>query len=157
MHHCFEIYGVMWFKEGWVVWRCSETLRFWIITIDRTWSLAAFENERLTSQMVWLPLKGNLGNSVCFSNSAFDSWVRKIRWRRDRLPTPVFLGFPCGSPGKESACNVGDLDSNPGLGRSPGEGNNFPLQYSGLVNSLDCRVHGVTKSQTQWATYTLTQ
>ena len=37
------------------------------------------------------------------------SWVRKIHWRRDRLPTPVFLGFPCGSAGKESACNVGDL------------------------------------------------
>ena len=38
-----------------------------------------------------------------------DSWVGKIRWRRDRLPTPVFLAFPCGSPAKESACNVGDL------------------------------------------------
>ena len=38
-----------------------------------------------------------------------DSWVRKICWRRDRLPTPVFLGFPGGSDGKESACNVGDL------------------------------------------------
>ena len=37
------------------------------------------------------------------------SWVRKICWRRDRLPTPVFLGFPCGSAGKESACNVGNL------------------------------------------------
>ena len=39
----------------------------------------------------------------------------KIHWRRDRLPTPVFLGFPCGSAGKESACNVGDLGSIPGL------------------------------------------
>ena len=43
-------------------------------------------------------------------------------WRRDRLPTPVFLGFPCGSAGKESACDVGDLGSIPGLQRSPGEG-----------------------------------
>ena len=51
----------------------------------------------------------------------FDSWVWKIPWRRDRLPTPVFLGFPCGSAGKESACNVGDLGSIPGLGRSPGK------------------------------------
>ena len=51
----------------------------------------------------------------------FDSWVRKIHWRRDRLPTPVFLRFPCGSAGKESACNVGDLGLIPGLGRSPGE------------------------------------
>ena len=48
----------------------------------------------------------------------FDSWVRKILWRRDRLPTPVFLGFPCGSAGKESACNAGDLGLIPGLGRS---------------------------------------
>ena len=52
----------------------------------------------------------------------FDSWVRKIPWRRDRLPTPVFLGFPCGSDGKESTCNAGDLGSVPQLGRSPGGG-----------------------------------
>ena len=45
--------------------------------------------------------------------------------RRDRLPTPVFLGFPCGSAGKESTCNVGDLVLIPGLGRSPGEGKGF--------------------------------
>ena len=56
----------------------------------------------------------------------FDSWIRKICWRRDRLPIPVFLGFPCGSAGKESACNVGDLGSIPGLGISPGEGKGLP-------------------------------
>ena len=78
----------------------------------------------------------------------FDSWVRKIHWRRDRLPTPVFLGFPCGSAGKESTCNAGDLGSIPGLGRCPGEGNNYPLHYSGLENSMDCIVHGVSKRQT---------
>ena len=69
--------------------------------------------------------------------------------RRDRLPSPVLLNFPCGSAGKESVCNVGDIGSTPGLGRSPGEGKGYPLQYSGLENSMDCRVHGVTKSQTQ--------
>ena len=52
----------------------------------------------------------------------FNSWVGEIHWRRDRLLTPIFLGFPCGSAGKESACNVGDLSSIPGLGRCPGEG-----------------------------------
>ena len=67
----------------------------------------------------------------------FNSWVRKILWRRDRLPTPVFSGFPCGSAGKESACNVGDLGLIPGLGRSPGEGKDYPLQYSGLENCMD--------------------
>ena len=56
--------------------------------------------------------------------------------------------FPCGSAGKESACNAGDLGSIPGLGRSPGEGKGYPIQYSGLENSVDCIVHGVAKSQT---------
>ena len=46
-------------------------------------------------------------------------------------------GFPGGSAGKESACNVGDLGSVPGLGRSPGEKSGYPLQYSGLENSMD--------------------
>ena len=55
-------------------------------------------------------------------------------WRKDRLLTPIFLGFPGGSDGKESACNVGDLGSIPGLGRSPGEGHGNPLQDSGLEN-----------------------
>ena len=59
------------------------------------------------------------------------------------------MGFPCGSAGKESACNVGGLGLIPGLGRSPGEGKDYPLQYSDLDNSMDCIAHGVTKSQTQ--------
>ena len=70
-------------------------------------------------------------------------------WRRDRLPTPIFLGFLCSSAGKESACNVGDPSTIPGLGRSPGERKGYPLQYSGLENSMDCIVHiGVAKSWT---------
>ena len=56
----------------------------------------------------------------------------KICWRKERLPTPVFLGFPCVSAGKESASNAGDLSLIPGLGRSPGEGKGYPLQCSGL-------------------------
>ena len=67
----------------------------------------------------------------------FSSWVRKICWRRDRLPTPVFLSFPGGSAGKESACNAWDLGLIPGLGRSPGEGIGCPLQCSYLENSMD--------------------
>ena len=58
-------------------------------------------------------------------------------------------GFSCGSSGKESACNFGDLGLIPGLGRSPGEGRGYPLQYSGLENSMDCIVHGVAKSWTR--------
>ena len=67
----------------------------------------------------------------------------------ERLPTPVFLGFPYGSAGKESTCNAEDQGSIPGLGRFPGEGKGYPLQYSGLENSMDCIVHGVSKSWTQ--------
>ena len=86
------------------------------------------------------------------------------------------MGFPDSSVGKESTCNAGDLGSIPGLGRSPGEGIDYPLQYSGaslvaqlvknlpamwetwvrslgwedpLENSMDCIDHGVTKSQTR--------
>ena len=77
-----------------------------------------------------------------------NSWVRKICWRRDRLPTPVFLGFPCGSAGKESTCNAGDLGLIPGLGRSPGEGKDCPLQCSGLENSIDWIDNGVAKNWT---------
>ena len=55
------------------------------------------------------------------------------------------MGFPCGSAGKESTCNVGDLDSIPGLGRSPGEGKDYPLQYSGVENSMDCIIMGLKR------------
>ena len=64
---------------------------------------------------------GDLGSILGTESS------RKVCWRRGRLPTPLFLGFPGGSAGKESACNVGDLRSIPGLARSPGEGNIYPL------------------------------
>ena len=63
------------------------------------------------------------------------------------------MGFPCGSAGKESTCNAGDLGSVPGLGRSHGEGKVYPLQYSGLENSMGYIVHGVAKSQTQLSTF----
>ena len=72
------------------------------------------------------------------------------------------MDFPCGTAGKESACNAGDLSSIPGLGRSRGEGKGYPLQYSDLENYKDCIVHGVAKSQiwlwvTHWVTYTFTK
>ena len=72
------------------------------------------------------------------------------------LPIPVFLGFSYGSASKESAYNERDLGSIPGLGRSPGEGKDYLLQYSGLENSIDCIVHGVTKNRTGLSNFTLT-
>ena len=61
----------------------------------------------------------------------------------------IWQGFPGGSADKESTCNAGDLGLVPGLGRFPGEGKGYPLQYSGLENSMDCIAYGATKSQTQ--------
>ena len=66
-----------------------------------------------------------------------------IRYRKN-----IEKKFPCGSASKESAHGVGNLGSIPGMGRSPGEGKGYPLQYSVLENSMDCIVHRVTKSQT---------
>ena len=68
----------------------------------------------------------------------------------------LYGGFLCGSAGKESPCNPGDLGLIPGLGRSPGEGKGYPLQYSSLENSIDCIVHGVSKSQTQLSDFHFT-
>ena len=75
--------------------------------------------------------------------------IGDVTLEKDRLPTPVFLGFCLGSAGKESAFSEGDLGLIPGLGRSAGEGKGYPLQYSGLENSMDCIVHGVAKNRTR--------
>ena len=67
----------------------------------------------------------------------------------ENIPNIASIRLPCGSAGKESVCNAGDLGLIPGLGRFPGEGKeNAPLQHPGLENSMDCIVHGVTKSRT---------
>ena len=164
-------------------------------------------NGRLPWWLRWL--------KICLQcrRPGLDRWVRKIPWRREWQPTPVFvpgefhgqsrlvcyslwackvshdwatnthfsnsdvkgsrsvmsdslrpyglyaykvplsmeISFTCGSAGKESACSAGDLGLITGLGRSPGEGKGYSLQYSGLENSRDCTVYGVAKSWTwQW-------
>ena len=78
-------------------------------------------------------------------------WLKQLRTHTSQFGFSSPLGFPCGSAGKESACNVGHLGLVPGLGRFPGEGKGYPLQYSGLENSMDCIVHGIAKSDmTEW-------
>ena len=84
----------------------------------------------------------------------FDSWVRKTYCSTVQYPTP---GFLCGSAGKESAYSAGHLGSIPGLGRSPGEGKGYSVQYSGLENFMDCRVRGVAKRRTRLSDFTFTQ
>ena len=71
---------------------------------------------------------------LCVSHSTFHSFINSSH---EHLLSTFYVGFPGGSDGKVSACNVGDPDSIPGLGRSPGEGNGNPLQYSCLANSMD--------------------
>ena len=83
----------------------------------------------------------------------FNPWVRKIPWRRDGLPTPVFMRFPGSSDGKESACNTGDPGLIPGFRRSPGGGHGNLLQCSCLENPMDRGAGGLQsvgsqKSQT---------
>ena len=97
------------------------------------------------------------------SGSSFVRILRKS-WKGQFFAFPIFLalpGFPGGSEVKASAWNVGDPGSIPGLGRSPGEGNGNPLQYSCLENPMDrgawwATVHGVAKSLTQLSTHTRT-
>ena len=84
-----------------------------------------------------------LGNFLLWKRLDHWRWFRSglSWWRESEMD-------PCGSSGKEFACNEKDLGLIPGLGRSLGEKNGYPLQYSGLENSMDCIVHGVTKSRT---------
>ena len=84
------------------------------------------------------------------------SGARSLSSALKMLAATLDEGFPGGSAGEESACNAGDLGSIPGLARSPGEGNGYPLQYSDLENSMDSIVHGVTKSQTQLSNFHFT-
>ena len=86
------------------------------------------------------------------------SWVGKITWRRDRLLTPVFLGFACGSAGKESPCNAEDLGLIPEW-EDPlekGKATHSSILAKNTKNSKDCIVHGVTKSQTRLSDFHLT-
>ena len=77
---------------------------------------------------------------------------REDCWRRESLPTPVLLGFPCGSAGEQPACNEGDLGSIPGLGWSPGEGKGYPPtpvfwpgEFHGLYSLWGCKELGTTE------------
>ena len=169
---------------------CCIKLKIFFLFFFLGWIISVFVYSTFYLSSQDFPHSSVGEESVCNAGRPwFDPWVGKIRWRRDRLPTLVFLSFPRGSAGKESASNVGDLGSIPGLGRFSGEGKGYPLQhswgplmaqlvknlpamwetwvqslgwedplekekgyplqYSGLENSLDCIVHGVAKSQTQ--------
>ena len=130
-----------------------HTLFLWCLSvltllqfILRTFPEANESSPKVSYELIWRPLLPLLP-ALRWPPACPTIWS-------DRLSSPIIraslsLGFPCGSAGKESACDAGDLGSIPGLGRSPGEGKGYPLQYSGLENSMDCIVHGVAKSRTR--------
>ena len=108
-----------------------------------------------------------LRSSWCSLSRHTNLFVRRHRWQKCGGPSTCLLvillrcsmwneGFPCGSAGKESAYNVGDLGSIPGLGRSPGEGQGYSLQYSGLENPVDCIVLRVANSWTPLSDFQFT-
>ena len=112
-------------------------------SLEKTVMLGKLEGRRRRG---WQRLDG-ITNSVDMSLSKL-----REKWRTGR--PGVLQGFPDGSAGKDSTCNVGDMGSIPELGRSPGEGNNYPFQYSGLENSMDYPWgHRVGHD---WAHFTLT-
>ena len=96
------------------------------------------------------------GICLQYKRAWFDCWVGKIPWRRDRLPTPVFFLFPCGSAGKVSACNVGDLGSVPGLGRSPEEGNGNHSHFLAWRIPWTVQSMGSQSVRHDWVTFTFT-
>ena len=85
---------------------------------------------------------------LCDDPEWWEVGVEGTSKRKGYMCTMIDMGFPGGLTGKESPCNVRDLGSIPGLGRSPGEGNGYPLQYCGLENFMDYIVNEVTKSRT---------
>ena len=87
----------------------------------------------------------------------FDYCIGNICWRRARPPTPVFLGFHCGSAGKKSTCNVGGQGLILGWEDPLEKGQTtHSLQYAGLENSMDCIVQGIAKSQTRLSDFHFT-
>ena len=111
------------------------------------------------TRLAWSLLRPCLAHSYailghCYTRQSLSQSEILFLWFLTRQPTPVFLGFPCGSAGKESACNAGDLSLIPGLERYPGEGKGNPLQNSGLGNSMDCVIHRSQRVWHDWMTLT---
>ena len=98
------------------------------IHISSSFSRSAGEDKQLFYRLPY-QLRWQRIHLQCKRPGSIPGSGRSAEEGRDRLPSPVFLGFPCGLAGKELACNAGDLGLIPGLGRSPGEGKSYPLRY----------------------------
>ena len=93
-------------------------------------------------------MEGSVDGKLLRGNIRDKEWFRKICWRRDSLPTPVFLGFICGSAVKNPPAVWETWVRSLGWEDSPGERKGYPSEYSGLKNSMDSIVHGVSNSWT---------
>ena len=138
---------------GHLMWRADS--------LEKTLKLGKIEGRKRRGQqrMRWLDGITNVIDmslsklwKLVIDREAWRAAVHEVAKNRARLSDWTDRTCPkifrSSSAGKESTCNVGGLGSTPGLGRSPGEGNNYPLQYSGLENSMDSLVYGVAKSRT---------
>ena len=129
-----------------------------LFTIARTWKQPKFPSTEDCIKKTWDIYTTEYYWAIKWKEAACNVWDLgsipglEVPWRGDRLPTPVFLGFPGGSDSKwkkESACNLGNLGSIPGLRRSPGEGRSNPLQYSCLENPMDREPGGLQSMGSQ--------
>ena len=118
----------------------------WLSSGLSLWDLRLTNSSFKPAWQIWV---WNSGLSVSESETQTDQFQHRQCFPSFRVRSNALWGFPDSSAGKESTCNAGDLGSIPGLGRSPGEGTGYPLQCSGLENSMDCIVYGVSKSRTR--------
>ena len=116
-------------------WAQCKHVWFGMIIITASWG---WENEKVHHVRCLVCSRHCQKVLVLLFSSYLSAYLK-----REIIETIQTLVLPCDSAGKESTCNEGDLSSIPGLGRSPREGKGYPLQYSGLENSMDCIVHGV--------------
>ena len=144
-----ETVGIIFIKKNKLTHRALQTLE-----TPQPYLPPLYKEPRIQLQPERSPCP--LDPSVTLSLKGPARWSYPPGWNVTKINCNLVHGFPSGSAGKKSARNVGDLGSIPGLGRSPGEGKSFLLQYSGLKNSMDCIVHGVTKNQTQLSNFHFT-
>ena len=142
----------------------STNLPFWCwrwVSAGSSWARNACHGHHMAGTVT----KGDGGPKQSPVNQCLVEFSR-YPWLQSCLPAPRYTwipphifrhpGFPCGSADKESGCKAVVLGSIPGLGRSPGEGKGYPLRCSGLENSKDCIVHGVTKNRTRLSDFHFT-
>ena len=124
-------------EEGWGSWLNTSLEGKYFSCIDNSFCFHLIKKEEIIIKRYFFRaslITQLVKNTPAMQETLVQFLDQEIPWRRDGLPTPVFLGFPCGSAGKESTCNAGDLGLTPRLGRSPGEGKGNLFQYSGQEN-----------------------